>query len=151
MQALGPGFGPAGKDLIRKRTQRRFIWLASVALGLLLFAPSISRVLYAWSADTVSMVAMAGGHAGHASHGHAGMPDHVGMPEHPGTPEHPGMPMNGDVCGYCTLMCHNPALASALAFVILPPPRTPYSTAFAETRAPVPALLDRRSRGPPAA
>jgi hypothetical protein len=132
--------------LIRKRTQRRFaVWLASVALGLLLFAPSISRVLYAWSANDADIAALAGEPAGHLAHGHAGMPDHPGMPERP------GVPSNGDVCGYCTLMCHNPVLASALAFVILPPPRTPYSTAFAETRAPVPVLLDRRSRGPPVA
>lgn len=137
--------------MIRRRVQRRFVWLASAALGLLLFAPSISRVLYAWSADDAAVAAMTSGHTEHAGHGHADMADHAGVVATPDMPGHPGMPMNGDVCGYCTLMCHNPVLASALAFVILPPPRTPYSTAFAETRAPVPALLDRRSRGPPAA
>jgi hypothetical protein len=80
--------------LIRKRTQRRFVvWLASVALGLLLFAPSISRVLYAWSANDADIAALAGEPAGHLAHGHAGMPDHPGMPERP------GVPSNGDVCG----------------------------------------------------
>lgn len=135
--------------------QCRFaVWLASVALGLLLFAPSISRVLYAWSDGDVAMPAMAGdhaGHTGHSHHEHAGMADHAGMAEHPGMPDHPGMPMQGDVCGYCTLMCHSPVLASALAFVVQPLPRAPYSTVFGEARAPVPALLEHRSRGPPTA
>jgi len=144
--------------LIRKRTPRRLaVCLASFALGLLLFAPSISRVLYAWSADNVAVAAMAGGHAhpGMSDHAgtveHPGMPDHAGMADHASMPDHPGMPMTGDVCAYCTLMCHSPVLASALAFVILPLPSTPCATAFAQTRAPVSALLDRRSRGPPAA
>lgn len=132
--------------MIRKRTQRRFVvWLASVALGLLLFAPSISRVLYAWSANDAAIAAMAGEPAGHLAHGHAGMPDHPGMPERP------NVPSNGDVCGYCTLMCHNPVLASALAFIVLPLPRAPYSTVPEQGSASVPSLLDRRSRGPPAA
>lgn len=131
--------------MIRKRAQRRFVWLASAALGLLLFAPSISRVLYAWSASVATVAEMAGGHDGHAVHGQAGMPDHPRMPDHP------GMPMNGDVCGYCTLMCHNPVLASALAFIIMPLPRAPYSTVPEPGSASIPNLLDRRSRGPPLA
>jgi len=141
--------------LIRKRTQRRFVvWLASVALGLLLFAPSVSRVLYAWSGGDVAMPAMAGnhaGHVGHSRHDHSGMPGHAGMAGHPDMPDHPGMPMPGDVCGYCTLMCHSPVLASALAFIVLPLPRAPYAAAFGEVQAPVPALLEHRSRGPPVA
>lgn len=141
--------------MIRKRTPRRLaVCLASFALGLLLFAPTISRTLYAWSADSVAVAAMAGGHTGHDHAdmpGYVGMADHAAMAEHPAMPDHPGMPMNGDVCGYCTLMCHNPVLASALAFVILPPPKVPYAVTFAATGTPIPALLDRRSRGPPAA
>lgn len=132
--------------MIRKRTQRRFVvWLASVALGLLLFAPSISRVLYAWSANDADIAALAGEPAGHLAHGHAGMPDHPGMPERP------GVPSNGDVCGYCTLMCHNPVLASALAFIVLPLPRAPYSTVPEQGSTSIHGLLDRRSRGPPVA
>lgn len=152
MHGLDQSFDPVGSDLIRKRTQRRLVvWLASFALGLLLFAPSVSRVLYAWPADDAAMPVMAGGHAGHAGHEHAGMPDHAGMAEHPNVPGHPGMPLQGDVCGYCTLMCHNPVLASALAFVILPLPKVPAAATVAAAGAPIPALLDRRSRGPPTA
>jgi hypothetical protein len=115
------------------------LWLALVALALTLVAPSISRILYAWSSQDAAMVSMAGEHAGHGGHGHTGMPSH------------PGMPMHGDdVCGYCTLMCHSPVLTSGVAFTILPLPRTPYLAALGKVRAPVPALLEHRSRGPPA-
>lgn len=89
--------------------------------------------------------------SGHAGHGHAGLPDHADTPAHPGMPDHPSMPMNGDVCGYCTLMCHNPVLASVLAFIVLPLPRVPYSTAHGRVDTPVATLLERRSRGPPVA
>lgn len=57
--------------------------------------------------------------------------------------------MQGDACGYCTLMCHSPALASGVTFIFLPLPRTPFSVAFDGARAPVPGLIERRSRGPP--
>ena len=126
--------------MIRKHAQRGFVmWLALVALGLVLFVPSISRVLYAWSAQGTAMVSMANEHASRTHH------EHPGMPGHPG----PGMPTNGDVCSYCTLMCHSPVLASGLAFTILPLPKTPYLTTLGKVRAPVAALLERHSRGPP--
>lgn len=112
--------------------------LALVALGLILFVPSISRVLYAWSTQGTAMVSMANDHSGRTRH------------EHPGMPSQPGMPTNGDVCGYCTLMCHSPVLASDLDFTILPLPKPPYLTTPGKVRAPVTASLERRSRGPPA-
>jgi len=114
------------------------MWLALVALGLVLFVPSISRVLYAWSTQGDAMVSMANDHSSHTRH------------EHPGMPGHPGMPANGDVCGYCTLMCHSPVLASGIAFTILPLPKTPYLATLRKVRAPAAVLLERRSRGPPA-
>lgn len=138
--------------MIRRRTRRRFgIWLASIALGLALFAPTISRVLYAVSMDGAAMAAMACDPPAHSGHGHPDMSAHAGMADHSGMPDGSGMPMNGDVCAYCTLMCHSPALVSALAFIVLPLPRAPYSTVFGEAHAPVPVLLDRRARGPPVA
>lgn len=141
MPVSGSKVGPVGVNLIHPRAQRDLVkWLAFVAMALIIVAPSVSRLRQALSPATMAMdmAAMGSDCPSRASEGRA-----------PHMPEHPGMPMEGDACGYCTLMCHNPALASAITLIVLPLPRAPFSVFFGSTRAPALALLERRSRGPP--
>lgn len=133
---LDPGsrVDPVGNVVTHKRAQRGVVrWLVFMAVALLVFAPTVSRTLDAWSRGH----GVAGHHSGHAAHMH-----------HPGMPEHPGLP-DGDVCGYCTLMSHSPLLASGSAFLFLPLPPAPFSAALHGASAPAPDWLDQRSRGPP--
>lgn len=124
--------------MIHKRSHRGLVaWLAFVALGLALFAPSFSKVLQPGHGNDA--VAMSMGVC----------PEHAAHLPHAGMPEHPGAPSDDEACGYCTLMCHSPALTSGLSFAVPPLPATPFSVAFGGTQAPVPPLLDQRSRGPP--
>lgn len=64
-------------------------------------------------------------------------------------PNHSGMPEEDGACGYCTLMCHSPALATGITFVVLPLPPAPLSVAFHGAHAPAPTHRDQRARGPP--
>jgi hypothetical protein len=125
---------------IHKRAHRGLVaWLAFVALALAMFAPSFSRLLQPVHGHSV--VAASTGDC----------PEHQAHVPHPGMPEHPGMPADDEACGYCTLMCHSPALASGVSFIVFPVPAAPFSVAFGGVEAPVPLLLDQRSRGPPVA
>ena len=91
----GSKVGPIGVPLIRQRVQRGFVtWLACCALALILFAPSISRVLA--HAAPEQMLGMDCPELG--AHAH-----------HPWTPGHPDIPNVDEACGYCTLMCHSRA------------------------------------------
>lgn len=113
-----------------------------LAVSLLLFAPSVSRVLVAFSPmPAMSMAAgVAQHHAVHAPGKCAHDPLHG-----------PALPST-DACGYCSLLFHSPALAATV--LVLLPLALPAATAHAQAmafHAPVLRLLDRRSRGPPLA
>lgn len=124
--------------VIRKRTQRKLVtWLAFVALGLILFAPSISRSLQIWASDH-DRVALT-----------SDCPEHAAHPHHSGMPEHPSVPEKDSTCGYCTLMYHSPALTLGVAFIVPPLTPVPFLAIFHDARAPAPAQLNQRSRGPP--
>lgn len=123
-----------GDTLLHKRAHRSIAtWLAYLALGLIMFAPTVSRTL---------AFATAGSGMGMDCSMHAAAHPHGPSPDAPHTP---------DVCGYCTLMCHSPALATGLVLVVFPPPAAPFAIRDPQRDAPLPALLERRSRGPPLA
>ncbi|KRE89484.1 hypothetical protein ASG87_03915 [Frateuria sp. Soil773] len=117
-----------------------------LALGLMLFAPLISRFLVAFSVvpamtmtDGMAMPGMVQHQADHAS----GKRNH-GAPHDPATP-------STDACGYCSLLFHSPALTATVPVL---PPALPATTALSQAmafHAPALRLLDRRSRGPPMA
>lgn len=117
-----------------------------LAMGLMLFAPLVSRVLVTLSvmpamtmADDMAMPGMDTSHAHHA-------PDNCSH----GAPHDPAPPST-DACGYCSLLFHSPALAVTVPVL---PPALPTATALPQAmvfRAPALERLDRRSRGPPLA
>ncbi len=129
-----PGPGGSGDPLHCRRTHRGFaLWLAQLALGLLLFAPTISRTLASLSPDL---------DLGTWCVGHTLTPHHA-------TPGDPAPSHTDDACGYCTLMCHSPALT---ADIVLHVPLLPVEPLAMTSRQPAfhqHAPLDRRSRGPP--
>lgn len=132
-RASGSGPIPAGTLLLHQRAHRSIAtWLAFLAIGLILFAPTVSRTL---AFATTAGSGMDMGCPAHAAARH-------GNPS-PDTPQTP------DACGYCTLMCHSPALSAGLVFVVLPLPAAPFAIRDLRHDAPLPALLERRSRGPP--
>lgn len=121
--------------LFRKRAHRSIAtWLAFLAIGLILFAPTVSRTLAFATTASASM--------------DMDCPMHAAM-HHGG--QSPDAPQAPDPCGYCTLMCHSPALATGLVLTILPLPAAPFAVRDTQRDAPLSTLLERRSRGPPSA
>lgn len=100
-------------------------------MGLILCVPTISRTLMASGAMMPMDCAM---------HGAMGM-------HHDGKSPHAPQPL--DPCSYCTLMCHTPALTTGLVLTV--PPLLPAPLAIRDFwhDAPLPILLEQRSRGPP--
>ena len=124
-----------GAPLHCRRTHRGFaLWLAQLALGLLLFAPTISRTLESLSPD-LDLGAWCVGHTLSTQHA-----------ESPGDP----MPSHtDDACGYCTLMCHSPALTADVVLQVAMLPAESLATAAHRPTFYQLAPLDQRSRGPP--
>lgn len=121
-----------------RRARRRALgsWLALAALGLLLFAPTVSRTLQAFAAPPAQL------DCSHGMRGHAGMP----MPMPAGSHDHVL-----DACGYCSLLHDSPALPWAVATL---PPAPPARAASGPCRLPRPPILrplEVCSRGPPLA
>jgi hypothetical protein len=121
--------------LPRSAIHRRLTaWLALVALGLLLVAPTLSRTQAALAA-VPDLGAWCTGHGLDRTHGT------------PSTPEHPA---DEDACGYCVLLGHSPALTgSFVAFVHALEPAYPL-VREARLAAPYLRALPLHSRGPPA-
>ncbi|WP_157214241.1 DUF2946 family protein, partial [Pseudomonas agarici] len=109
----------------RTRTQQRFAtWLAMLALGLLLFVPTISRTVQAlehqppdgaWCSQHVMNA---------AGHQHS-----VGEPGHGGV--HEAL----DACGYCSLFHDSPALLWAVTILA---PQVPAAAPAAPCKTPLP-------------
>ncbi|MHA6232977.1 DUF2946 family protein [Pseudomonas fluorescens group sp. PF-69] len=118
----------------RTRTQRRFAtWLAMLALGLLLFAPTVSRTVQALehSPDGAWCSEYTMGNAHHPSEsGHAG--SHV-----------------LDACAYCSLLSDNPALPWALAVLPALVPSALDTTPCTPPLPPYQWPLNLCPRGPP--
>ncbi|NWB95524.1 DUF2946 domain-containing protein [Pseudomonas gingeri] len=122
----------------RTRTQRRFgTWLAMLALGLLLFVPTISRTVQALEQQPGG--AWCPMHAMDSSQPHSGESGHAGT--------HDML----DACAYCSLFHDSPALPWAIA--VLPPLVPATSTAiFCKTATPAYQWpLNLCPRGPPQA
>ncbi|NWA00157.1 DUF2946 domain-containing protein [Pseudomonas gingeri] len=125
----------------RTRTQQRFAtWLAMLALGLLLFVPTISRTVQALE---------------HQPPSGAWCPEHVmagAQHQHPaGDSGHGGVHEALDACGYCSLFHDSPALLWAVAVL---PPRVPAAPNAVPCKTPIPPYqwpLDLCPRGPPLA
>jgi len=127
----GPRLVFVGETLLHRRAQRSAVtWLALFALGLILCVPTISRTLaFALNAGTAVDCAMHGSmHQGGQS---------------------PDAPQTLDACGYCTLMCHSPVLTTGLTFTVPALPAAPLAIRDLRRAAPLPVLLEQRSRGPP--
>ncbi|WP_157971311.1 DUF2946 family protein [Dyella sp. C9] len=120
----------------RRSPRRRFAaWLALVAIGLLLFAPTVSRTLLAMSAAP-DLGAWCTGHGLDRPHGQ------------PATPE---QSVTGDACDYCVLLGHGPALASTFGVAIHALAPASLALPAATAPAPPPTPLTLHSRGPPLA
>jgi len=129
----GPRLVFLGDTLLHKRAQRSAVtWLALFALGLILFVPTISR--------TVAFASIAGTAMGMDCAMHGAM-HHGGQP--------PDAPQALDACGYCTLMCHSPVLTTGLTLTVPSLPAAPLAIRDRRRDAPLPVLLEQRSRGPP--
>lgn len=125
------GFG--GNSLLHRRVQRSVAtWLALFALGLALFAPTISR--------TVAFAPSVGMAMGMDCAMHGAMPHRGQSPDAPTTP---------DACGYCLLMCHSPVLTTGLTLTVPALPAAPPAMRAPRRDAPLPVRLEQRSRGPP--
>ena len=119
--------------MLRKRAHRSIAtWLAFLAIGLILFAPTVSRTLVFAATASAGMDMDCPMHA--ATH-HGG--------------QSPDTPPASDPCGYCTLLCHSPVLATGLVLVVFPLPAAPFAFRDPQRDAVLPTLLERRSRGPP--
>ena len=126
---LGPRLF-AGDMLLHKRAQCRGVtWLALFALGLILFVPTISRTLASASATTGMNCSM---HGGTPHHSHS-----------------PATPLTLDACGYCTLMCHSPALTMGVTLTVPVLLVAPLAIRGSRQDTPLGVLLEQRSRGPP--
>ncbi|WP_248768225.1 DUF2946 domain-containing protein [Pseudomonas sp. MWU12-2345] len=122
----------------RTRTQQRFAtWMAMLALGLLLFVPTISRTVQALEHQPPSGIEC---------------PAHAMDMSHPsGGHEHNGTHETLDACGYCSLFHDSPALLWAVAVL---PPLVPATPTLVSCKTPNPAYqwpLDLCPRGPPQA
>ena len=138
--ALHGKIAPHSPDLDRKlrvprtRTQQRFAtWLAMLALGLLLFAPTVSRTVQALE---------------HSPDG-AWCSEHtMGNAHHPSESGHAGSHVL-DACAYCSLLSDNPALPWALTVL---PALVPSSLDTTPCTSPLPPYqwpLNLCPRGPP--
>lgn len=123
--------------VVRRRPYRRFVaWLASVALGLLMLTPTVSRTLVSMS--LVPAMDMAADCSMHHAGGHAGAP-------------HRPVPPSVDDCGYCTLLYHSPALTWVVAVLTPVVPAVLPAVSHTAPTAPTLRPLDVRSRAPPRA
>ena len=108
-----------------------------LALGLLLFVPTISRTVQALEQHPPSGI---------------DCPEHaMGMAHHSGKHDPAGAHEALDACGYCSLFHDSPALLWAVAVL---PPRVPASPTRISCKTPSPAYqwpLDLCPRGPPQA
>lgn len=115
-------------------------WLALLAMGLLVFAPTVSRSLEAL-----------GQHRQAAAQFHEHAMADMGTAHHQGEPAHTHSHDSFDVCGYCSLLHDSPALlwavAALLATVPSAAPATPSPLPFPPYLRP----LDLCPRGPPLA
>lgn len=102
------------------------------ALGLLLFAPTVSRITMAPSFD---LGAWCAGHSLSERH------------RHPATPE---LPITGDACDYCSFLGHSPALTGSITPLIQGIPAAPFAVVGVVLGTPLLRPLLLRSRGPPA-
>lgn len=120
--------------MARAHAQRKAVaWLAVLAAGLLLFAPSVSRMLMPASMD-MTMGAMCGEHG--TADPHSGGNHHADLL---------------DVCAYCTLVSHGGLPLHAVAFSVPAIPAAP-AAALACGRSVVAIAVERLpARGPPAA
>ncbi|SDI98715.1 Protein of unknown function [Pseudomonas delhiensis] len=122
-------------------------WLAVMALGLLLFAPTFSRTLEAVEHSPPPQGAWC------SAHDMGQMPmDHGAMQQAPAG-DHGGMAHDSldPACGYCTLLHDSPALLWAIAMA---PALGPVNAQAPPPALPLPPflhLLDVRPRGPPLA
>lgn len=120
--------------MLHRRAQRSVAtWLALFALGLALFAPTISR--------TVAFAPSVGMATGMDCAMHGAMP-HRG--------QSPNAPATLDACGYCLLMCHSPVLTTGLTLTVPALSAAPLAIRAPRHDAPLPVRLEQRSRGPPA-
>lgn len=133
--------------MLHRRAKRHRIvaWLARLAVGMMLFAPLVSRVLVAFSvmpamtmAHDMAMPGMVQHQADHASANGNHAP-------------HDPAPPSTDACGYCSLLFHSPALT--VTVLVLPQVIPPTAVRWEATalRASALRLPARRSRGPPLA
>jgi hypothetical protein len=105
-----------------RRLQRAIAWMGLVAVLLLAFVPTVSRIASAHPAD------VQGAHAAHVHH-------------HPGTdPHEPPLPGEDcwSKCSYCDFLAHSPAIANVVH--VAPPALSP--------SVPPPARVALRSRTP---
>lgn len=118
----------------RARAQRKAVaWLAVLAAGLLLFAPTVSRVLLPASMD-MAMGAMCGEHG--AAEPHSGHDHHADLL---------------DACAYCALVSHGSLPLHAVAFSVPAIPAAP-AAALPGGRSVAAIAVERLpARGPPAA
>ncbi|HET6552801.1 MAG TPA: DUF2946 domain-containing protein [Dyella sp.] len=130
----------------RAKSHRVVAWLALLAMGLMLFAPLVSRALESASAmpamsmaDCMDMPGMAPNQADHASGKH-----HQEAARDPASP-------STDACGYCSLLFHSPALAVTVPVLPVALPLTAAALQVRIFRIPALRLPARRSRGPPLA
>lgn len=118
----------------RAHAQRKAVaWLAVLAAGLLLFAPTVSRVLLPASMD-MAMGAMCGEHG--AADPHSGHDHHADLL---------------DACAYCALVSHGSLPLHAVAFSVPAIPAAP-AAALPGGRSIAAIAVERLpARGPPAA
>ncbi|HET6554192.1 MAG TPA: DUF2946 domain-containing protein [Dyella sp.] len=120
--------------MLRRKAQRQLVtWLAWLAMGLLVVAPLISRVMPA----SASMHAMMGADCGHD----------MAVPSKSG-----GSPDATDRCGYCVLLGHQSLLAAHALLYFLPvPPRADVAVAYPAVRVASMPRFGARPRAPPQA
>ena len=120
----------------RTRTQKRFTtWLAMLAMGLLLFAPTISRTAQALEHQPASAMQCAE---------HVMSDDH-----HMGGAAHAGGQNSLDACAYCSLLHDNPVLLLAVAVLSPLVPVAAVTLSCQTPAAPYLWPLDLCPRGPP--
>jgi hypothetical protein len=107
-------------------------WLALLALGLLLAAPTVSRAL-ASVTPTLDLGAWCTGH---------------GLDRARGAPAHPAA---DHACGYCALASQSPGLVGSVHVQVAPLRAAAMAHADAAQRAPYATGLPPHSRGPPQA
>lgn len=118
-------------DVVRgSARQHPFAWLAMLAMGLLLIAPDVSRLLPA----APMPMEIAAPHPGHAD---GGQPD-----------KHAGHGV--DACGYCTLMAHGAVGSGTVAFTVPAIPAAAMAVRPAGRHIANLIIWRKHARGPPA-